>query len=118
MARKSLDDILAALGAIVGDNTTDEYLALLEDITDSMVDPTDELEALREQLAEAERRYAENDLMHRTRYRDRFYGKIPDDEKEEVERVETETEKKIEKSGEDVTFEDVFTEEKKKEDKN
>lgn len=115
MARKSVDEILAALGAIVGDNTTDEYLALLEDIADSMIDPTDELEALREQLAEAELRYAENDLMHRTRYRDRFYGKIPDDEKRD-ETVETEvSEEKTETKGEGTKFKDVFTEVKKKE---
>lgn len=121
MAKRTLEELLKAFGDIIGDNTDDAVLALMEDISDSMnSDEADEIARLREALEEANRRFEENDQMHRRKYRDRFMGIIPEDErKEDRETVETETEKKIEKSGEDVTFEDVFTEEKKdKEDKN
>lgn len=122
MAKRTLEELLKAFGDIVGDNTDDAVLALMEDITDSMTsNDADEIARLNAALEEANRRFEENDQMHRRKYRDRFMGIIPEDEKkkEDRETVETKTEKEIKKSGEDVTFEDVFTEEKKdKEDKN
>lgn len=119
MAKRTLEELLKAFGDIIGDNTDDAVLALMEDITDSMSsDAADEIARLNAALEEANRRFEENDQMHRRKYRDRFMGIIPEDEKKERETVKTETEKEAEKSGEDVTFEDVFTEVKKdKEDK-
>ena len=101
MAKKTLEELTGEFNLIVGDNDSEEVLAFLEDLTDTMnAEPPAESEDLRGRVEELEGQL--RDL--RKRYRDRFYGRT--DEKEEEEFVETE-----EVDGDNIKIKDLFKEE-------
>ena len=101
MAKKTLEELTGEFNLIVGDNDSEEVLAFLEDLTDTMnAKPPGESEDLRSRVEELEGQL--RDL--RKRYRDRFYGRT--DEKEEDEAVETE---KVD--GDNIKIKDLFKEE-------
>ena len=101
MAKKTLEELTGEFNLIVGDNDSEEVLAFLEDLTDTMnAEPPAETEDLRGRVEELEGQL--RDL--RKRYRDRFYGRT--DEKEEEESVETE---KVD--GDNIKIKDLFKEE-------
>lgn len=101
MAKKTLEELTGEFNLIVGDNDSEEVLAFLEDLTDTMnAEPPAESEDLRGRVEELEGQL--RDL--RKRYRDRFYGRT--DEKEEDESVETE---KVD--GDNIKIKDLFKEE-------
>ena len=102
MAKKTLEELTGEFNLIVGDNDSEDVLAVLEDLTDTMnAEPPAESEELRGRVEELEGQL--RDL--RKRYRDRFYGRT--DEKEEDETVETE-----EVDGDNIKIKDLFKEEK------
>ena len=102
MAKKTLEELTGEFNVIVGDNDSEDVLAFLEDLTDTMnAEPPAESEDLRGRVEELEGQL--RDL--RKRYRDRFYGRT--DEKEEDETVETE---KVD--GDNIKIKDLFKEEK------
>ena len=102
MAKKTLEELTEEFNLIVGDNDSEDVLAFLEDLTDTMnAEPPAESEDLRSRVEELEGQL--RDL--RKRYRDRFYGRT--DEKEEDETVETE-----EVDGDNIKIKDLFKEEK------
>lgn len=102
MAKKTLEELTGEFNVIVGDNDSEDVLAFLEDLTDTMnAEPPAESEDLRGRVEELEGQL--RDL--RKRYRDRFYGRT--DEKEEEETVETE-----EVDGDNIKIKDLFKEEK------
>lgn len=101
MAKKTLEELTGEFNLIVGDNDSEDVLAFLEDLTDTMnAEPPTESEDLRGRVEELEGQL--RDL--RKRYRDRFYGRT--DEKEEDEAVETE---KVD--GDNIKIKDLFKEE-------
>ena len=101
MAKKTLEELTGEFNLIVGDNDSEDVLAFLEDLTDTMnAEPPAESEDLRGRVEELEGQL--RDL--RKRYRDRFYGRT--DEKEEDESVETE-----EVDGDNIKIKDLFKEE-------
>ena len=101
MAKKTLEELTGEFNLIVGDNDSEEVLAFLEDLTDTMnAEQPAESEDLRGRVEELEGQL--RDL--RKRYRDRFYGRT--DEKEEDEAVETE---KVD--GDNIKIKDLFKEE-------
>ena len=101
MAKKTLEELTGEFNLIVGDNDSEDVLAFLEDLTDTMnAEPPAESEDLRSRVEELEGQL--RDL--RKRYRDRFYGRT--DEKEEDESVETE---KVD--GDNIKIKDLFKEE-------
>ena len=101
MAKKTLEELTGEFNLIVGDNDSEDVLAFLEDLTDTMnAEPPAESEELRGRVEELEGQL--RDL--RKRYRDRFYGRT--DEKEEDETVETE-----EVDGDNIKIKDLFKEE-------
>ena len=101
MAKKTLEELTGEFNLIVGDNDSEDVLAFLEDLTDTMnAVPPAESEDLRGRVEELEGQL--RDL--RKRYRDRFYGRT--DEKEEEESVETET-----VDGDNIKIKDLFKEE-------
>lgn len=67
---RSKEELLNALKNVVGDNTADEVLSLLEDLSDSM----DEYETRISESGDWKRKYEENDAEWRKRYRERFFG--------------------------------------------
>ena len=102
MAKKTLEELTGEFNLIVGDNDSEDVLAFLEDLTDTVnAEPPAESEDLRSRVEELEGQL--RDL--RKRYRDRFYGRT--DEKEEDEAVETE---KVD--GDNIKIKDLFKEEK------
>ena len=102
MAKKTLEELTGEFNLIVGDNDSEDVLAFLEDLTDTMnAEPPAESEDLRSRVEELEGQL--RDL--RKRYRDRFYGRT--DEKEEDESVEIE-----EVDGDNIKIKDLFKEEK------
>lgn len=102
MAKKTLEELTGEFNLIVGDNDSEEVLAFLEDLTDTMnAEPPAESEDLRGRVEELEEQL--RDL--RKRYRDRFYGRT--DDMEEEESVETE---KVD--GDNIKIKDLFKEEK------
>ena len=101
MAKKTLEELTGEFNLIVGDNDSEDVLAFLEDLTDTMnAEPPAESEDLRGRVEELDGQL--RDL--RKRYRDRFYGRT--DEKEEKETVETE-----EVDGDNIKIKDLFKEE-------
>ena len=102
MAKKTLEELTGEFNLIVGDNDSEDVLAFLEDLTDTMnAEPPAESEDLRGRVEELEGQLS--DL--RKRYRDRFYGRT--DDKEEEESVETE-----QVDGDNIKIKDLFKEEK------
>lgn len=98
MAVKSKAEILELIKARVGDDTSDEALAIIEDVTDTL----DDYEARIADSGDWKARYEQNDAEWRQKYKDRFFQPAADPDPEpEPEEVEEKT-----------TFEDLFEEEK------
>lgn len=97
MAIRSKDEILELIRARIGNDTSDEAIAIIEDVTDTL----DDYETRIADSGNWKARYEQNDADWRQKYKDRFFAP-----REEVEEIE-ETEEKEEKR----TFEDLFKEE-------
>lgn len=97
MAIKTKDEILAAIRDRLADDTTDEALALLEDIADTLDD------MISSRSDDWKTRYEENDKMWRERYRDRFFS----EEREDNEGFQVDEERREEVR----TYEELFEEE-------
>lgn len=96
MAILSKDQILQKLKAQIGDDTKDETLQFIEDVTDTF----DDLNNKSKDTTNWKEKYEENDKNWRTKYRERFF-KAP----------EKENEKEDEEDDED---DDFFSNEKNK----
>ena len=98
MAVKKKEEILEQIKNLLGENDSDDAIQLIEDVSDTIGEPKDE--------TDWKAKYEENDKEWRTRYRDRFYGKV--DDKDELEK---EIEKEKEEENEITNFDDLFKEE-------
>nr|DAI21278.1 MAG TPA: hypothetical protein [Caudoviricetes sp.] len=99
MGVKNKDEILEAIKTRVGDNTDDETISLLEDVSDTLAD----LETRASGGEDWKAKYEENDKLWRERYTNRFFSKEPEpDTKPEP---ETEPDPEVKK-----TFSDLFKE--------
>lgn len=94
MAVRSAEEILTAFRDIAGERTDDDFLGLVEDLTDTLNRP-DESEDWKS-------KYEENDRMWREKYRDRFFSTGQN----ETESVIRET--VVEEKEEPMTFDDLF----------
>lgn len=92
MAKKSKEEILSFVREKFKDDTSDEVLEFIEDLTDTIDDDDDD--------EDWKSKYEANDKMWREKYKARFFAS----EKEEEEEEEEDEEK--------VTFDDLFTEKK------
>lgn len=63
MAVKTLDEILKSVNTIIGENTSDEALTLMDDISDTFN---------ANNQTDWQKRYEDNDKAWRERYRERF----------------------------------------------
>lgn len=68
MAVRTKDDLMAAIKNKFGEDSSDDTLNLLEDITDTIND----LES--NHGTDWKKKFEENDTMWRNKYRDRFYS--------------------------------------------
>lgn len=100
MAVKSVTELLSQIQQRFGDDTTDETLAFIEDVSDTVND----LQSRANGETNWEQKYHENDAAWRQRYRDRFFNKNDDQSVTEID----------EDDGEDTykpkTFNDLFKE--------
>ena len=98
MAIKTREEILSAISAKFGDDTSDETLALVEDITDTITDFENKTKNNGENW---EQKYKENDAAWRKKYRDRFFsGKKDEEDDDDI----------PEPTRKNLTFENLFKE--------
>lgn len=64
MPKRTKDELLTALRGVLGDNQSDEAIALIEDVTDTFDAPVDDWE----------QKYKDNDAAWRQKYTDRFFA--------------------------------------------
>lgn len=79
MAVKTREEILTAVKARVGDQTDDETIAFLEDVTDTLTDLETKAQG---DGTDWKAKYEENDAEWRKKYTERFYSSEPNDDPE------------------------------------
>lgn len=96
MAIKSREDLLKSLNTLIGDNSTDENLAILEDVTDTLKD----YEEKTADQTDWKSKYEQNDADWRKKYKERFLSgeTIKDEQEEDV------------KDSKPLTFDSLFKE--------
>lgn len=99
MAVKTRDEIVEAVRKRIGEDTSDEAISLLEDVTDTFAD----YETRVADKTDWKTKYDEMDASWRKKYMDRFSGKTGEEVKEEQE-------EQIKDDGEPRTFDELFTE--------
>lgn len=65
--KRSKDELVSAIREFIGDDTSDKAIQIIEDVSDSFTDDSDEWK----------RKYEENDRDWRKRYMDRFMNPEP-----------------------------------------
>ena len=96
--KRTKTELMERAKAIIGDNTSDEAIALLEDISDSFDADKD--------TTDWKAKYEENDKMWRDKYTSRFFDGAPDETV--VKKQEQEDEQTKEDDAEDITIDDLF----------
>lgn len=81
MAIKNLYEIIESARNIIGENTSDEALSFMEDLSDTMTD----FDNKTKDATNWQERYQENDAMWRKKYADRFNGKPVEEEDDSYE---------------------------------
>lgn len=88
MAVKTVDEIMAKVREIIGEDDSDEAIGFIEDISDTL-----------ESFSNAEdwkTKYEENDKKWREKYRDRFFTSKEEVEEDDIEEPEEKEKKKFE----------------------
>lgn len=103
MAVRTRDEIMEAIRALLGDDTSDDTLAVIEDINDTFGDyetrTGDDWKS----------KYDELDASWRKRYRDRFF-QSPGDKDTGRDKVVGDNEEDLKDEGKEKSFEELFTE--------
>jgi hypothetical protein len=99
MAVKTRDEIMEAIRKRIGEDTSDEAISLLEDVTDTFA----VYETKVADKTDWKTKYDEMDASWRKKYMDRFSGKTGEEIKEEQE-------EQIKDDSEPRTFDELFTE--------
>lgn len=99
MAIISKDELMNRLNTFLGEDTTDETLSFIEDVTDTIEDYETKSNT------DWEKRYNDLDNEWRTKYRERFFRKV----KEGDEVIEEAEEKEVKE--EPKTYDDLFEKE-------
>lgn len=107
---KTKDEILKAIKDRIGDDTSDETIAFLEDITDTLNDYDNKTK----DNTDWKTKYEENDKEWRNKYRDRFFN---GDVKEELKKEENNQQTGSSEGGKDdeheiTSFDELFSTEK------
>lgn len=99
MAVKTREKILEAIKSKIGEDTSDDSISLLEDITDTI----DDYETRVADKTDWKNKYDELDATWRRKYIERFSGKSGED-------IKNEQEEQIKDDSEPRTFDELFTE--------
>ena len=103
MAVLKLNDLLEKLRSQFTDNTSDEVIGIIEDVTDTIND----YENKTKDETKWEEKYKENDAMWRKKYKDRFFSSPNEREEDESLDSDNGDEKPVKKS-----YDELFKEEK------
>lgn len=100
---KTKDELLKILQERIGEDTSDEALSFIEDVTDTITDLETRAAGDGEDW---KKKYEENDAAWRSKYKERFFSGETKEQPEKDEGQKDEDEKPL-------TFDSLFTEEKK-----
>ena len=107
MSVKTKDELLSSIKTLLGDEPSDEGIALLEDIADTLDNSTGgSSDEDKKKIEELEKQVKETDAMWRKKYSDRFLNPSPEDstDKETLENEKDEPEE----DNSPKKFEDLF----------
>ena len=79
MAIKGITELIESARTLIGENTSDEALAFMDDLSDTMSD----YDTRTKDNTDWEQKYQENDAQWRKRYADRFSGKVEDEDEDD-----------------------------------
>lgn len=102
MAVKTKDELLEIIKGRIGDDTSDETISFIEDITDTLSDY--EEKARNSNNEDWKSKYEENDKMWREKYRERFFSKEVEKEDEDFSEDEVKS----------LSYDDLFEEKEEK----
>ena len=102
MAVRTKDELLEIIRGRIGDDTSDETISFIEDITDTLSDY--EEKATKSDEEDWKTKYEENDKMWREKYRERFFSKEVEKEDEDFEEDEVKS----------LSYDDLFEEKEEK----
>lgn len=110
MAVRTVEEILELVAQRVGDDSSDEALSFIEDISDTLRDyqaKADENYNTEkdDEIAEWKKKYDELDMEWRNRYKERFFNPSEIKENDDINDIEEEKEVKT-------SYEELFKEEK------
>lgn len=97
MAIKTREDLLKSLNTLIGDNSSDDNLAILEDVTDTLKD----YEEKTADQTDWKTKYEQNDADWRKKYKERFLS---------GEEIKDEQEEDVKKDSKTLTFDSLFKE--------
>ena len=100
MAVLTKEELLERIKTKIGEDTSDESLSLIEDVSDTIKD----MESKSKDSTDWEKKYKENDEMWRKKYRDRFFSAAPKDEDDDIDASSNLEDQKP------LTFDDLFKE--------
>ena len=103
MAVLTKEQMLERIKQRIGEDTSDEALKLIEDISDTIND----YETKPKDTTDWEKKYKENDEQWRKKYKDRFFNAPAKDEKDDSESDDEESKENK------LTYENLFKEETK-----
>lgn len=98
---RTKDEILASIRTRIGDDTSDEAIALVEDINDSF----DDLSTRLNEAGDWKAKYEENDKEWREKYTERFF--TPSDE-DPMDKIGRELEKDQPDETKRMSYDDLF----------
>lgn len=101
MAILDREKFMERIKAMVGEDTSDEAMSFIEDMTDTYNDVT----KAKEDTTDWKQKYEENDKAWRTKYKERFFNGSSTEDKDILEPPKDEP-----KPEENITFDDLFTE--------
>lgn len=102
MAVRTKDELLEIIRGRIGDDTSDETISFIEDITDTLSDY--EEKATKSDEEDWKTKYEENDKMWREKYRERFFSKEVEKEDEDFSDDEVKS----------LSYDDLFEEKEEK----
>ena len=110
--KRTKEEFMEQLKKVLGDNTSDDALALIEDASDSFEgkskEDADWEKKYNDTKAELEKKIAEMDAEWRKKYKERFFSGEPSTEEK---KKESETDKEVleKEHAENVSIDDLFT---------
>lgn len=99
MAVKTMEELMENVRARLGDDQSDEALALLEDISDTYSD----MQSRTTGAEDWKKKYETNDAEWRQKYRDRFFNKSNDNDDDDADDG-------CDKHSKPMTFDELFKE--------